>query len=371
MPVQPAYGSGVLDAVALASSKLMPYNETEVDKVARTKWGVMHVFVLAFFITQANANVFIVDYTKVDKLPVVTVTVKDKNGNDTQVSAVVDSGNSDGIVVSKAVATNLGLADLGAASANGIGGTSAVKNTTFTGDKALKLNNVSTPSGQAQTTLTISGSGMIIDGLPVDMLIGQSFLDSYVQTFNPKDKKLTLTDLAQLEKKPEVKPKEADIKKIEENKGTLNIIDGIDGPSWGVDVRLALGGTSTESEFVIATGATISLISEATAYGLGIDISGLQQRSLTTSLGVINIGEILLGFQLFADDPFSTSLFGVVPNQYNPGGINVLGSDILDTLGLFQIDIADQKLRAIPLPGSIMLLGVGLLGLIYRRYRDA
>lgn len=329
---------------------------------------------LALFMTQANANVFVIDYTKVNKLPVISVTVKDKNGNDTQISAIVDSGNSDGIVVSKAVADNLGLPDKGAANAEGIGGTSSIKKTEFTGDKALRVNKIKTPTGQTQTTLSISGNGAIIDGLPVDMLLGQDFLDSYVQTFNPKDKKLTLTALDQLSKKPKVQGKIKDIKKVEDNKGTLNIINAIKGPSWTVDAALAFAGGLITPEFTLATGSATSLISEATASSLGIDLSTLTQAPLETALGTIDVWQIALDFQLFPGDPLASTLFGIVPDVYNPGGINALGSDVLDGLGVYQIDIAEQKLRAgglVASPGTGMLTSIGLLAFLFRKRRGS
>ena len=324
------------------------------------------VIVLSFFLPHAlQANVFTVDMVDPTKKPKIKVSTKDKDGKVVELDAIVDTGNSDGLYVNQNTATALGLTVGGDQKVRGAGGITTLKKTNFTGDKALAVQKVDVPMGQATKTLTISGEGIIGASLPDNtILLGQTFLSQFVQTFNPKTSKLILTALDQLDKKPEVQPKEKPAANKADGKSALNLFEDATGPNWVVNMDIA----SQTSEFVIGPAYEMSLISEELALDLGLDLSSLPLVSFPTYLGDVNVWKIDLPYILFPGDPTAFNGFGVLPNSFNPDFINILGSDILGTVGTYQIDTSENRLRAgeiVPEPSTIVLSLIGLLGVAF------
>jgi hypothetical protein len=327
------------------------------------------LFLLLATIAPALANSFVLPYEpgrqgRVAKFPLITITVKDKDNQPVDITVLVDTGNTDGPAINPKTADRLGLVAGDATTVKGSGGNVESKKVSFTGDKALSVKDVKTPEGQADKAVTISGPGVIAPGLPDNTItVGQDFLDRFIQTFDPEKRTLTLTALDQRDKKPPVGPESTPIKK-EEKKGTMNVIPDSLGPSWAVDIPVRVGANLQVAPFTISTGFDLSLISEDFAALLGIDPTGLPQTIIPTAIGDTPVSLATLNFKLFPDDDFSSATFGIIADANNPDRINVLGGDILNELGLYQIDIDESVLRAgriVPEPAtSTMLLG-GLL----------
>jgi len=311
----------------------------------------------------AYANVFTIDLTNATKKPQITVSVKDKDGNTRDLKAIVDTGNSDGIMVNSTTATALGLTIGADQQIRGAGGISTLKKTSFTGDKVITVTGLTTPAGQATTALTISGPGIAGVSLPNDtLLIGQEFLSGFVQTFNPKSSQLILTALDQLDQKPNVQPRQKPSPRRTDATGSINRFDDILGLSWDINVDV----NSLGADFIIDTGSETSLLSEDFATSLGLNPTSLPQETISTVFGDINVGKVDLLYRVFSGDPTMLNSFGVLPDSFNPDHLNILGTDILGTLGVYQLDISADTFRAgdiVPEPSSFFLLGAGLLGL--------
>ncbi len=307
------------------------------------------------------ANVFDVDLTDASKKPQITVHVKDKDGFDRILKAFIDTGNSDGIYVNTTTATALGLTVGTDVKVRGAGGDTTLKNTEFKDAKALQVQNVKAPDAQTQKTLSITGRGIIGANMPNNtLLLGQDFLSQYVYTINPKTSKLTLTALDQLEKKPDVQPKAAPATKKADTRGSLNRDDDLAAPSWTVPLVL----DSIPGEFVIGTGTEMSLISEAYAASLGLDLSRLPLDLVPTIFGDVNVWTTPLSYVLFSEDGSLLNTFGILPNSFNPDNINILGTDILGNTETYQVDTDKGFLRAgavVPEPVSSVLFLLGLL----------
>ncbi len=317
--------------------------------------------------TLVQANVFTIDLTDASKKPKINVSVKDKDGNDRELKAIVDTGNSDGIMVNTATATALGLTIGGDQAIRGAGGVTTLKKTNFTGEKVVTVKGLTVPTGQATTMLTISGPGIAGVSLPNDtLLLGQEFLSGFVQTFNPKSSQLTLTALDQLDKKPNVQPKIKPSPRRTDATGTINRFDDLFGLSWGLNIDV----NAIDADFVISTGSETSLISEDLATSLGLDLGSLPHETVPTVFGDLDVGKITLPYFVFSGDPTSLNSFGVLPDSFNPDHINVLGTDILGTLGTYQLDISRDTFRAgavVPEPSTAVFMLFGLLGIGSRR----
>jgi hypothetical protein len=91
----------------------------------------------------------------------------------------------------------------------------------------------------------------------------------------------------------------------------------------------------------------------------------LPTETVSTYFGDITVPVVSIDEQIFSGEPFTTHTFGILPDSINPGGISVLGTDILDTYSAFDIDTVNMTFSATAEPVTLMLSGIGAIAVVW------
>lgn len=148
---------------------------------------------------------------------------------------------------------------------------------------------------------------------------------------------------------------------------------GITDLNQGYDLTASITGSSgntLDAPFVISSGTTQTLITESLAQSLGLNLASLHAGQVDTGLDVINVLDANVAFDLFPDDP-SFPLFdlqvGVITDPlFNQIDENYIGADVLSQLPFWEIDVADQRFYAsssltfAPEPSALAFAAIGL-----------
>lgn len=350
--------------------------------VRRWALAVSFVWMLLLCENPAAADFFKVNLVQKDasgkdlSAPVLTVIVKNKDGKPFALNALWDTGNTDGVLINPEVAKALGFQPTGnKIESKGTGGMAAGMETKFEGNQAITVRRSTVTAGKdnKNDTITFSGQGNILPNQPKEFItLSAAFINQFVYTIDPKDHVMYLTTLAEKDKAPKVGPDEKKMNERNDDEGSINE-QGHAGTYSVVDMSLFSPTNTVTPTFVIDPAFSMSLISVSEASQLGINTSGLPQSTIATSFGDIIVPEATIGFRLFPNVPEKFDTFGIVPDSFNPDGINILGSDILNSFGVYQVDTVDDVLRAgqitSPEPSTLTLLGLGSLSLLVYGWR--
>jgi len=115
---------------------------------------------------------------------------------------------------------------------------------------------------------------------------------------------------------------------------------------WQLDVDLsdpASGVTMADVPFVIKSGLDMTLISEAVAVQLGLDLATLPEVETPSNFGTMTVRQATLELTLFDDPDFPTFMVavGVSDATTNPFAENFIGGDILSLLIYWEISAVE------------------------------
>ena len=132
-------------------------------------------------------------------------------------------------------------------------------------------------------------------------------------------------------------------------------------------------GQGQSGQFLISWGLPTSLITTATALGLGLNPSTLPTMQTFGNFGPITVPEATLQMELFNNPAFTFSMpVGITDSTTNPLGVNILGNDVLSQLPYWEISsmngdpqfYAALSLTGVPEPSGVVLMGLGILGIL-------
>ena len=330
-------------------------------------WVLATLFLALVWPVDALASVIKIPIkVELAKTPTIKVTIKDKDGKAVELVGELDTGNEDGFIINQKTADKLGLKPEGKHPTQGIGQATPQEAPVvdFKGDQAPTID---VKQDGVDKTLPLTGKGTIAEGVEDDHIVfGQSFFALFgKEEVDKVNKEATYTFTDQVPKKgaflPFEKPMDTEL-----GGGTFTVV-GEPGPAHFVDLDLSFGGATTSTAFVIGSGFDISLISAATAAALGLATIGLPTQIVSTLFGDITVPVAALHFRIFAPEQLKPHLFGILADSQNPGGINVLGSDILGRYSSYSIDVVNARFSAVPEPSILAFMAIGLFGLASRR----
>jgi hypothetical protein len=118
------------------------------------------------------------------RIPFVRIVFLGADGKPVELGAIIDSGNGGGIGMNQATADRLGLTVTGQTETTGVGtpagGSTTLPTVNISPEGAGQIQEVTTPPGQAQTSLSVSGKGVIMANLPDStVVLGQDFLAQF------------------------------------------------------------------------------------------------------------------------------------------------------------------------------------------------
>jgi predicted aspartyl protease len=305
-------------------------------------------------------------------LPVITITINDKNGKPITVEGLVDTGSTGNFIMNANTAATLGLTAGTTGSGNGIGGSTSNSTTSIPASNAGTIQGA-TSSGTF--SLSVQGTGNIVPAAPGGLgdnavLLGTKFLNPSgggATLINWATKYITVYNSAQAAK----------LASLNFNTSMTVVAAGTFNPdtsgfAYAVNADVTFGPTSAASPFVISTGVSQTLISSALASSLGIVPSG-PTLGFTSELGTFNVPSSVVAMELFPLQGFQTLDVGILPNSLDPNGINVLGANFLESYGSILLNGATMTFSATPAPEpvSLLFLGPSLVGIaaIRRKFK--
>jgi len=322
---------------------------------------------LTYGVVYADSVTFPVKVEKRQLL--VDVNFKDKDGKPITLVGKIDNGNNDNVGLTSDAASKLGLATGDDKAAGAVGGNTTVKPTT------IPASNAGTISGSTVGTFNVSaqGGGFVASRFAdpnVQVLLGHDFLNpdpAGKGAYQVNEAKGTMT-VYNHEQALKLAALNFVTLSVAVAQGTFN--PDTNGAAYAINSNVTFGSHTISSPFVISSGVDATLISSNLASMLGITPSG-PSMDVSGAVNTFSVPSAQVTLGIFPGLASQAVEVGILPNDLNPTGINVLGSNFLGQFSEFQLNEAALTFSAtaIPEPTTMLLVASGFLGLARSRVR--
>lgn len=148
-----------------------------------------------------------------------------------------------------------------------------------------------------------------------------------------------------------------------------NTLDG----GYGVALSITNPGSgiTASGDFILKTGASMTLLSESMASALGLTIPGLPLATVAINVDDnLQVSVAELEVDMFGDPAFPKFQMpvGIIDDDYNPYGDSIVGSDLLNRFDYWEMSVSEDGqtgtfYATVPEPGGLLALGSGLMAL--------